>query len=231
MKQWKLLDEMSKQIMAAEELPPALFSAIVSRLEDSLASGSRDEVLSLERHLAAFLKAYTQKSSSKVIDALRYASNADVDIAAAFALGQISLAQLIAAEAGNRRVGQEFEDVIKENSLIVLCLLEKDRSGLDIAASTGLRPETISRKLKLLRDIGVVDFYREGTSLLNFLTPAAKQIAASLSENLVSKRLGGSAVRLSVNSHRKQLPQHMRGPLTFASPDLLSTRQYGGARS
>lgn len=231
MEHWKLLDQTAERIKGAAELPAGVFSAIVSRLEDILATGSRDEILSIERHLAAFLKTYTQRASSKVVEAMRCADKADADVAAAFALGQISLAQLMAAQAGNRRVDELFEVAVKDNADIVLSLLEKDRSGLEIADVTGLRPETVSRKIKALRDQGITDFYREGTSLLNFLTPAAKEVAATLSEIDATKTHGGSAVRRSVNAYRKQLPQHMRSPLTFASPAALETRRMRGARS
>lgn len=230
MEQWKLLDQTAERILNAGELPAGVFSAIVSRLEDILANGSRDDILSMERHLAAFLKTYTQRSGAKIIEAMRFADKADADVAAAFALGQVSFAQLMAAQAGNRRVTEVFEGLVKDNSDIVLSLLERDRSGLDIAEATGLRPETVSRKIKSLRDHGITDFYREGTSLLNFLTPAAKEIATMLSEDHSSKNHGGSGVRRSVNAYRKRLPQHMRSTLTFASPVSLETRRARGGR-
>ncbi len=229
MESWSLLEQTSERVEAAAKLPPGLFSAIASRLEEALAEGSRDALMSMDRHLSAFLKTYVKRSGKTVADALRHVEHADEDIAAAFALGQISFAQLLAAQAANRRADDAFEALVQENSVIVLALLEKDLAGLDLAEATGLRPETISRKIKILRDHGITDFYREGTSVLNFLTPAAKSIATTLSDDVTATH-GGSAVRKSVNAHRRRLPDHMRGPLTFALPVILEPTRVRGAR-
>lgn len=229
MENWSLLEQTSERLETAANLPPGLFSAIASRLEEALVDGSREALLAMDQNLSMFLKTYVTRSNKAVGDAIRQVKGADEDILAAFALGQISFAQLLAAQAGNRRADDAFEAIVKENSTIVLALLDKDLAGLELADATGLRPETVSRKIKVLRDQGITDFYREGTSLLNFLTPAAKAIAITLSEGDVATH-GGSSVRKSVNKHRMQLPDHMQGALTFALPLMLNETPIRGAR-
>lgn len=215
-KKWVLLDQTMDGAAAASDLPSGLFAAIATRLEDALADGSRETLLLMQEQLGTFLKVYLKRSDKSVVDAIRRTGDVDANAAAAYALGQISFAQLLAAQAGSKRADDQFENVINDNADIVRVLLEKDRTGLELAEATGLRPETISRKVKLLRENGVTDFYREGTSLMNFLTPAAKAVAIAIAEAPSTVSHGGSAVRRNINARRKALPDYMHHALTFA---------------
>ena len=52
-----------------------------------------------------------------------------------------------------------------------------DKTNSELSDEVGERVETVSRKLKKLRDIGAADFRRDGVHVYNFLTPAAKALA------------------------------------------------------
>lgn len=214
--QWNLLRQLPETIKSASNLPPGLYPAIATRLEEAIADGSRDSLLALHEQLAEFFKTYLQRSGGKVTGAVRGVADADADASAAYALGQISFAQLLAGQVGNRRVDERFATVIQENAEIVKSLLERDKTGLELAEATGLRPETISRKLKTLRELGILDYHRDGTSLFNFLTPTARVIASTLEETVRQDRRAGSAVRRSVASQQHKLRFHMRHAMTFA---------------
>ncbi|WP_085032744.1 helix-turn-helix domain-containing protein [Ensifer aridi] len=219
MKEWTLLKRLSQSVADASELPPGVFAAIATRLEEAIADGSREELMSMDEQLSAFLKAYLSKAKGELAGAVRGAANCDTDTAAAYVLGQISFAQLLAGQAGNRRVEEHFANLVEEHGDIVRALFARDLTGLQLAEATGLRPETISRKLKLLREAGISDFYREGTSLFNFLTPAAKALASDIQVN-VDARHGGAAIRRALSGRRNRLDPHMRHALTFAPPTL-----------
>lgn len=214
--QWTLLRQLSETIKTASDLPSGLYSAIATRLEVAIAEGSREQLIAMHDQLAAFLKTYLQRSGRKVVEAVRGVADGDADASAAYALGQISFAQLLAGQVGNRRIDERFATVIHENAEIVKSLLERDRTGLELAEATGLRPETISRKLKTLRELGILDYHRDGTSLFNFLTPAARVIASTLEVPVGQDRRAGSTVRRIVSSKQHRLEVHMRHAMTFA---------------
>lgn len=215
---WNLLRQLPDTIERASELPTGVYSAIAARLEEALADGSREQLIGMQEQLSVFLKTYLKRADPKVISAVRGAGDADLDTTTAYALGQITFAQLLAGQAGNRRVDDQFSAVIRDNAPIVRVLLERDKTGLELAEATGLRPETISRKLKTLRELGIVDFHRDGTSLFNFLTPAARTVASTLDESMGQDHRGGSAVRRSVAYRHHKLRSHMRHAMTFGLP-------------
>lgn len=214
--QWNLLRKISETTESAADLPSGLYSAIATRLEEAITEGSREQLIAMNEQLAAFLKTYLQRSGRKVTEAVRGGADRDDDASAAYALGQISFAQLLAGQVGNRRIDERFATVIQENAEIVKSLLERDKTGLELAEATGLRPETISRKVKTLRELGILDYHRDGTSLFNFLTPAARVIASTLEVSIGQDRRTGSAVRRTVSSKQHKLEVHMRHAMTFA---------------
>ena len=88
--------------------------------------------------------------------------------------------------------------------------------ALSLAQICGERTETVSRKLKVLRDLGITDFRRDGTSFVNFLTPAAQAVAGEFIEQPkpepVARALPGILSR-----ELEKVPAHLRKPVNFAS--------------
>jgi DNA-binding transcriptional ArsR family regulator len=84
-------------------------------------------------------------------------------------------------------------------------LASKDLNGKELAETCGEAEETVSRKLKQLRELGITEFRREGTRFYNFLTPAARSV---LSE---SKPLDvGNRPKLGLVKLREAIPSHMQ---------------------
>ena len=92
-------------------------------------------------------------------------------------------------------------------------LFSEDRTGQALAEITGERAETVSRKLKVLREMGAVDYRRDGTSFYNFLTPAARSAVADWAIALATAVR--SPKERKVDSVKNSLPEIMRAPLTF----------------
>ncbi|MET4691226.1 helix-turn-helix domain-containing protein [Sinorhizobium fredii] len=231
--QWNLLRQVTETAKRASEIPAGLYSAVAARLEEVLADGSRERIMTLNEQLSSFFKGYLKKADPRIVEAIRGEAGADSDAAVAFALGQLSFAQLLAGQAGNRRVDERFVDIIRENADLVNALAGGDKTGVELAATTGLRVETVSRKLKILREMGVLDYHRDGTSLFNFLTPAAKAIvAASQGVAPSHERRSGAVVRRTLASRQNKLAQHMRHPMTFAQSATQDSddRQIGHRR-
>lgn len=215
MSDWTLMKQLPKAFEAASQLPPGVFSAIATRIEDAIADGSREHLIEMQDQLSGLLKLYASRSGDEVIGALQGSASPDSAAATAYALGQINFAQLLTAQAGTRRVEAAFAMLVEDHGDIVRMLLSRNMTGLELAEATGFRPETVSRKLKVMREAGISDYYREGTSLYNFLTPAAKALAPDL-QSADEPRHGGVAVRRAIVSRQSSLQLHMRHALTFA---------------
>lgn len=173
---WRFLTELAEAGATAEALPHNLDSVIAERLEEALAANSRTELDGLKAALADFFATLLSRAPDAASAAIRGAASAPTASVAAFALGQIAFAQHVAAQAAERRADDRFTAVFSNASLTpyVRALAKQDHTGRELAAALKLREETVSRKLTELRELGVVDFRRDGVRAYNFLTPQAR---------------------------------------------------------
>lgn len=173
---WNLLAELLEDGARPEALPDNLDSVIAERLEEALAAGTRDELDTLKVTLADFFAVLLRRAPAEAAAAVRGGAAASTAGVAAYWLGQIAFAQHTAAQAAERRADDRFADVFANASLTpyVKALAKKDHTGRELAVVLNLREETVSRRLAELRELGVVDYRRDGVRLYNFLTPQAR---------------------------------------------------------
>lgn len=159
-------------------LPSEMLTLIAARLEDALADGRDAPLVDLKEQLGAGLRAALARAPSEVIDAIR-SGNPSGPHRKAYLLGQVGMAHNIALRANERRVGEAFAAALTSEVFApyVAALLEGPLTNSQLAERTGERLETVSRKLKKLRDLGAADFRREGQLVHNFLTAPAQAIA------------------------------------------------------
>ena len=200
--QWTLLTRLLEEGVNAETLPANLESVIVERLDEALAAPGRAELDSLKAALADFFTSLVQRAPSDAAQAVRGDSKASGAATAAFRLGQIAFAQHLAAQTAERRADDRFVQIIEDPSYSAYwpALMSGERTGQELAARVDERPETVSRKLKVLRELGVTDTHRQGVSIYNFLTPAAR---AALESSAVAEapQRESSKVRLVRQRH------------------------------
>ena len=163
--------------------PPALFLNLVADLED-MASHGDDQALAdfVGRLTELFERAL--RSSGDAVRRVVTTQDGGTDATQAFRLGQLCLAQAFASSLREHRAGDAFADALRQSSYAdYFELLEaRERSNSELAEASGEKKETVSRKLSVLRELGIVDFYRDGQKTINFLTPAAHAALSHLSQ-------------------------------------------------
>lgn len=208
---WQLLADIQQSLKHAADLPRGIFNGIAERLDEGVSGPSRAPLDALNSQLTSLLDQMLRLEPS-VAQAIQRASSSSATEQAAYVIGQVSFAQLLAAQAAERRVNDDFQSHLV-NSLYkpyIDALASKDLNGKELAQICGEVEETVSRKLKQLREFGITEFRREGTSFYNFLTPAARLIVAE--SNMLALAEGGDSTQKDawIASISEKTQPHMR---------------------
>lgn len=182
-----LLKAMQQRWPDALSFPPQAISALADQMEDALAAQSRSSVLHLRDDLLELQSDMVRIAPKETMDALLQDEDEVNPITAAYKLGQINFAQVLAAQVAERRVCDEFISALQAsgNRAYLNAMMRAEYSNNELASLAGEVIETVSRKLKLLRSLGICDFRRDGKHTINFLTPAARELMASFAANKV----------------------------------------------
>jgi DNA-binding transcriptional ArsR family regulator len=131
------------------------------------------------------------------------------------------MAQALSARAMERRCGDDFEQQLASESLrpYVNALLEGAATNICLADRIGHAAETVSRKLKVLRELGAADFRRDGQHVYNFLTPAAAAIASGWAKNETSMPAPRKDRFISILSNERKIPDFMKTTQTFSTAE------------
>ncbi|MEJ2794241.1 helix-turn-helix domain-containing protein [Iodobacter sp. LRB] len=205
---WQLLEDIQQKMKQASDLPRGIFNGVAERLDEALTGSSRASIEALNAQLAGLLD-HLLSLEPVAAQAILGTQPEHANEQAAYIIGQVSFAQLLAAQAAERRVDDEFHSWMS-NCLYkpyIDALASKDLNGKELADICGEVPETVSRKLKQLRELGITEFRREGTSFYNFLTPAARSV---LSESSLSAGEGNKSKLRLVSVLHDAAPPHMR---------------------
>lgn len=166
----------SPSAVAPDKIQEGFFLSLAQRIERSITGASRQPLQALSIKLnEAFDYSYilAEDETRKTLrDQLPGA------ILQAYRLGQLNYAQSIVSKAVDRRVSDQFLAEFKKDKFkdIIKLLWHDELKCGALVDATGESGESISRKLKKLREVGITDFWREGTTIYNFLTPAAKAL-------------------------------------------------------
>jgi DNA-binding transcriptional ArsR family regulator len=203
---WQLLEDIQQNMKQASDLPRGILNGVAERLDEALTGSSRASIEALNAQLTGLLE-YLLSLEPATAQAILGAQPDHKNEQAAYIIGQVSFAQLLAAQAAERRVDDEFTTWMSNNLFksYIDALARKDLNGKELAEICNEVPETVSRKLKQLRELGITEFRREGTSFYNFLTPAARSVLAESKPLDVSNR-----PKLGVVKLREAIPSHMQ---------------------
>lgn len=146
---------------------------IADKLEVALASGAKKELTKFVVEVDAKYKELF-KSSAEVREAIRYLGVGPEINSMLYYMGQLSFASRFAGMVVQKRECGSFLELFKTFSNYIDVLSGRECSGVVLAELLNYAPETVSRHLKRLRDAGIVDYRRERTEFINFLTPAAR---------------------------------------------------------
>ncbi|MBK5549319.1 hypothetical protein JFU49_03330 [Pseudomonas sp. TH03] len=204
------------QAVAPDQIQENFFVSLAERMERAITGASRQplQVLSIKLN-DAFDISYCL-AAPETRKSLR--DQVPGSILQAYRLGQLNYAQSVAAKAADRRVSDEFiaEFNKPKYKACIKALWHRELNCGDLARATNESEENISRKLKLLRELGVTDFWREGTSLYNFLTPAARALVPEDYKLMdIGTVIEPTPMALELARRRSTLDQRLREPPTF----------------
>lgn len=188
---WPIVAELERLIAASgpEGVPAGAFNAIADRLEEAVAAPDAGELAAASEQLEELTRLLVQQGSDALRDAIR--GRAHPDIKAALLVGQAAFAQNFAARSFDKRADDRFAERMTDPRYegYVRALLSGPMNGRQLEQATGETTETVSRKLAVLRGLGIVECRREGNRIINFLNPAAKAVLTSRNiAPLVSER-------------------------------------------
>lgn len=159
---------------ALQRLPKGAFQSLVLHLEELLATGTAEECRAFVEQLVSLQDRLLAGLDGDVKESLF--SETPSPWQTVFELGEIDAVQQLLSYAGSRRETEIFLAALRDEryASYFKALFHRDLSNYEIATRTKERPETVSRKLKELREAGITDFQKRGTKAINFLTPAAR---------------------------------------------------------
>ena len=216
--QWDFLEDVACMLDrdGGHELGTGLPTILCDRVIGALSTEDRRAIDVSQAALERFYLGRIARMPQTAADAARGDGDPDSPEAGAFALGQIGMAHAIVARAASKRIDDAFEQRLRSPQFeqYIRILIEEELSGKAIADRLGKDEAVVSKRLKLLRQIGAVECRREGTRVVNFLTPAARAVVRARNMGAIS--VGSAAGRFSpevdetLNNYRQTLPDQLR---------------------
>jgi DNA-binding transcriptional ArsR family regulator len=173
----------SNKAAALEKLLAKHSNTLAHEIAETLFQyGGRKKIENLTFTLQERLRQVRPYLDPVVLTDLQNAKQSCGPVVQAYGLGQLAFAQLLAANATSKNADDNFEELLKGKKYTeyIKYMLEGERTSFELKELCGEREETVSRKLKELREIGASDFRRDGRGVINFLTPIAKEVAQTL---------------------------------------------------
>lgn len=225
MADWDFLAELSAEMEGSgrHDLPAGSTTILSDRIAAAL---SREDRLGLEEAQAAFEELYLKRLAAAPAAAgaaARGDGKASPAEQAAFTLGLIGLSHAVVARAASRRIDDAFDRRLRSKQLerYVRLLVDAELSGRDLAERLGKDEAEVSRRLKMLRQMGAVECRREGNRIVNFLTPAARAVTRARNMGALGAAAHPASMRPEVldvlDNHRRELPEALRGSLILVA--------------
>jgi DNA-binding transcriptional ArsR family regulator len=155
---------------------PGLIDSLARSVEDAVVSPKRATLVKLAEGLTRLVEGQFQALAPSIRKAAAHAPDAPSETVQAFRLGQISFAQTLVSQAAEQRADDGFLSLLSSSAFApyIHALMAGELTSTELADAVGERPETVSRKLKQLREIGITDYRRDGQHVANFLTQTAR---------------------------------------------------------
>lgn len=187
------------QLEPSGDVPRGWEASLAATVEEALCSHAGD-LRSLAQSLVQAVHSRLRSSSESAQAAATRDPSAPEPVKQAFRLGQLGFAQLLISDAAERRAGAEFVALLSVPKFhrYVEALVKHEMTSSELADAVRESQESASRKLQQLRSLGITDYRRESKNTINFLTPAARQAYAVLSESRV---VSNERMPLAVTGH------------------------------
>jgi DNA-binding transcriptional ArsR family regulator len=216
---WLLLEKIQQELTTPADLPRGLMSAMVERLDEALLSPSRAQLDALAEQFTGLFEQLVKITPPDIALAALQSNQPDSPERIGYTLGQVGFAQLLAAQAAARRVDDSFAPLLNDSRYkpYVDLLAENELTGKELAAKIDEVEETVSRKLRFLREQGITEFRREGTRLFNFLTPAAQSIINERNAAQSANNRNRPVIKVNLMPLTEKTPPQLRTGFNFTS--------------
>lgn len=216
---WPILDQAAKLITDGAQLPPSIFTAVADRLRTAIETPDAARV----RTAAELFERFYREAVAKAPIAVQAASRGEgtSDLTLTYSLGKLAFAQLLAARIADTRADGRFIDHIRDKRYLpyVQALFAGPLSVSALRENTGERIETASRKLSVLRGLGIVAARKHGNAVVNMLTPAAMATLEELGltpAQEVAPVIRVPEVRREIEKRYTELRPHMKNVPLFS---------------
>lgn len=213
---WPAVDAALADLGESTALPAYFHTAIADRLREVIeASGAADAVKAADI-LEKIFREVSVHAPADVRSVTR--GEGAPEFEAVYALGKISFAQLLAARVADNRADTRFTAHVTDPRYLAYAraLADAQLSVSALQAKTGERMETVSRKLAILRELGIVASRKQGNVVVNMLTPSARHV-------LEQTGLWEEAPLLAVDDAKESSAQKALASKRDALPDYLQT--------
>lgn len=215
---WPVLETALRAAADDAAIPSGTFAAVADRLRSAIDAPDAARV----RDASDILEQFYRQMASAASPAVQAVSRGleDGDIAASYVLGKIAFAQLLAARIADTRADDRFVNHVRDNRYLpyIQAMYAEPLSVSALREKVGTRIETVSRKLAVLRSIGIVTSRRQGTVIVNMLTPAAKDTIDALGlapAQEIAATIKPRDVQQTLEKARGTLSPHMQGAQPF----------------
>jgi DNA-binding transcriptional ArsR family regulator len=195
----------------AVAVPDAVLTIVADHVRAALEGSTTITLENVEQELRTFFREALAAAPEAARASVR--GTGDPAMAAAFLLGQAAFAHLLAARTLDTRVDQNFTRMLEDKRYLVYlrAMLSGAKDGVTLARMVAETPETVSRKLAVLRGRGLVSSRQEGTRGVNKLAPAAKAMLTKLGlEPLVEAGGKAESMDMVIAELREEAPPYMR---------------------
>lgn len=227
------------QAAALAQLSAKYANTLAHDVAEALSHGGRSQIEALALKLQSQVSELRPHLDVTVLRELREADQTIGPITQAYGLGQLVFAQLLTAKVADVSADDNFEELLKGSKYVayVKALLGSERTSAELKNIVAEREETVSRKLRELRELGATDFRRDGREVVNFLTPLAQEVAKQIygDKNQISVVTTERYDLCKQNSREARLqrvfgdiplPPHMQ-----ALPNMGKQEEYGKAHA
>ncbi len=226
---WFFVDDAIREVRDHGVAGRGYVGAMVEQIEVAIASENGMALRTAGAELERLMAEVLMLAPEDVQAALRGAP-ADKSLAAAYQIGQFSFAQHLASYAAGRRVDDRFLERITDRRYegFVRAMLDRPLDGTQLRELIGCTKEHVSRILKVLRLLGIVNHHREGTRIVNSLSKNARAAAAAAGMG----RLSGATrparpawATKAIEARRESLDARYQSVPRFGSGQLRETAE------
>lgn len=196
----------------------AVYTAVADRLRAALEAPDATRAQAASEFLEHIYRDIAAGASPAVQAASRGEDGGDLGMS--YTLGKLAFAQLIAARVADTRANDRFVDHVRNRLYLpyLQALFDAPLTVTALQEKVGTRLETVSRKLGVLRALGLVASRKQGNEVVNMLTPAT--LATMDAFGLTPMReavptVKTPDVRDTINDERGTLKRHMQEAPAF----------------